>query len=41
VLTIVFLLLPFSMLVAVVPRVGVALVLLHFLAPFVFARLDR
>jgi hypothetical protein len=41
VLAIVFLFLPLSMLVAVVPRVGVALVLLHFLAPFVFARLDR
>lgn len=41
VLTIVFLLLPLSMLVAIVPRIGIALVLLHFLAPFVFARLDR
>jgi len=40
-LAIVFLLLPLSMLVAVVPRIGIALVLLHLAAPFVFARLDR
>jgi hypothetical protein len=41
VLTLVFLLLPLSMLVAIVPRVGITLVLLHFAAPFVFARFDR
>jgi hypothetical protein len=41
VLTLVFLLLPLSMLVAIVPRVGITLVVLHFAAPFVFARFDR
>ena len=40
-LAIVFLFLPLSMLVVIVPRVGFTLVALHILAPFVFVRLDR
>lgn len=41
VLAIVFLFLPLSMLVVIVPKVGFTLVALHLLAPFVFVRLDR
>ena len=41
VLAIVFLILPLSMLVVIVPGVGFTLVALHILVPFVFVRLDR
>ena len=36
-----FLLLPLAMLILVLPGIGFTLIVLHFLAPFAFARLDR
>lgn len=41
ILAFVLLFLPFSMLVAIMPGVGMALIALHIISPIVFARLDR
>jgi putative flippase GtrA len=41
ILAFVFLFLPLSMLVAILPGVGMALIALHIVSPVVFARLDR
>jgi hypothetical protein len=41
ILAFVFLFLPLSMLVAIMPGVGMALIALHIISPIAFARLDR